>query len=326
MGFFQNQYILFALSAVAIFTAYIMIVAFLRKNPLRERIRQVMPVDLAGDTFAQQQEAQSGLAMLCSALLTATGVNISKARNELYLLLWRAGKSSPDSVIYYVFFCRYVQPFFLASALFFAIRVQQKISAHASMLDMMFYLILLGLCAIMGVMGGKTYIKNRTIKRQAAIENAFPDVLDLLLICIEAGQPLDAALMRVCRELKASSPEITEELNLTRVELNVRQDRVSALTQLAERTGTKGFKILSAALIQSEQFGTSIAETLRTLAEEYRVNRLYEAENKAQRIGAIISLPIILFILPPIFIFILAPPIIRIQQQGGLFNHTDNNR
>ena len=159
--------------------------------------------------------------------------------------------------------------------------------------------------------------KNAKEKRHKILTQSFPDALDLLLICVESGLALDAALARVCRELKYVHPMITEELNRARIELTLLNDRSKALQNLADRTDLMAFKSLVAALLQSEKFGTSLVETLRVLSDDYRQTRMMMAEEKAAKLDAKITMVTIPFMLIALFVMILSPAIIQ-------FNHTYN--
>ena len=134
-------------------------------------------------------------------------------------------------------------------------------------------------------------------------------------MCIEAGLGLDAAFNRVCKELREMHPEVIAELDRTRLELTMLGDRVVALQNLAERTGTISFRTLVSSLIQTEKFGTSLVDTLRVLSEEQRITRLYSAEQKAARIPVLITIPLILFIMPAFIMIILGPPIVKTMNQ-----------
>ena len=141
------------------------------------------------------------------------------------------------------------------------------------------------------------------------------------MVCVESGLALDAALARVCKELDKAYPHITKELNQTRVELSLLNDRPKALMNLAERTNLIPFRSLVAALIQTEKFGTSLTDTLRVLSEDYRLTRLMNAEQKAGRLPALITIPLILLLMPAFVIVILAPPFIKVSENGGFFGN-----
>ncbi|WGF89212.1 type II secretion system F family protein [Marinivivus vitaminiproducens] len=153
-------------------------------------------------------------------------------------------------------------------------------------------------------------LRNMAQRRATALVRSLPDGLDLMVICAEAGLSLDAALSRVAREIHAASPELADELALTAVELNFLPERRRALANLGERTGTAGLKAMVGTLIQTEKFGTPLAHALRVLAQEMRTERMMQAEEKAARLPAILTIPMVLFILPPLFIVLLGPAVL----------------
>jgi tight adherence protein C len=154
-------------------------------------------------------------------------------------------------------------------------------------------------------------VKNQGDKREALLRKALPDGLDLLVICAEAGLSLDAALTRVSREIAPSTPELAEELALTAAELSFLPDRRKALQNLTRRAPMQEITGLVNTLIQTERYGTPLTRSLRVLAAEFRNERLMRAEAKAARLPATLTLPLILFILPPLFIVLIGPAIIQ---------------
>lgn len=151
--------------------------------------------------------------------------------------------------------------------------------------------------------------------RLRRLERSLPDGLDLLVICAEAGLSLDAALKRVADEFINVVPELSEELLLTSVELNFLPDRRQALANLGNRVELPAFRGVVATLIQTEKYGTPLAQALRTLAAEFREHRLLSAEEKAARLPAILTVPMIVFILPALFIVLAAPAFIQVSKK-----------
>jgi tight adherence protein C len=143
------------------------------------------------------------------------------------------------------------------------------------------------------------------------MSRSLPDALDLLVICTEAGLNLDSALVRVSREIGANSPELAEELELTAVELGFLSDRRQALQNLEVRTGIQSVGALVSTLAQAEKYGTPLAQSLRVLAREMRDERLMKAEEKAARLPATLTVPMVVFILPSLFIVLIGPGILR---------------
>ncbi|MDQ4087468.1 MAG: type II secretion system F family protein [Pseudomonadota bacterium] len=151
------------------------------------------------------------------------------------------------------------------------------------------------------------YLRNKVQKRSHAIRKGLPDALDLLVICAEAGLTVDAAFGRVARELGKAYPELGDEFALTSIELGFLTDRRMAFENLANRIDLEAVRGVVATMIQTEKYGTPLASALRVLSAEFRNERMMRAEEKAARLPAIMTVPLILFILPVLFIVILGP-------------------
>ncbi len=164
---------------------------------------------------------------------------------------------------------------------------------------------------LLGFAGPDLYVRNAADKRRQTMSRSLPDALDLLVICTEAGLNLDSALVRVSREIGANSPELAEELELTAVELGFLSDRRQALQNLEVRTGIQSVGALVSTLAQAEKYGTPLAQSLRVLAREMRDERLMKAEEKAARLPATLTVPMVVFILPSLFIVLIGPGILR---------------
>ena len=158
------------------------------------------------------------------------------------------------------------------------------------------------------------WLVNMTQRRQFVLTRAFPEALDLLVICVEAGQSVEGALMRATEELGPSSAVLAEELGLTAAELAFLGDRRQAWDNLAERTGIPQFKSLATALVQSEKYGTPVGQALRVLAQETRDSRMAAAEKKAAALPAKLTVPMIIFFLPVLFLVIAGPAAIQVMQ------------
>ena len=157
------------------------------------------------------------------------------------------------------------------------------------------------------------FLKNKIQKRQLSIRRAFPDALDLLLICVESGMSIEAAFRKVSQEIGSQSIPLAEELTLTTAELSYLQDRKVAYENLAKRTDLEGVRSVCVALQQSERYGTPLGQTLRVMAQENRDMRMSEAEKKAAALPPKLTVPMILFFLPVLFIVILGPAAIRVM-------------
>ena len=173
-----------------------------------------------------------------------------------------------------------------------------------------------GICiaaAYLGLQAPMMFLKNAISKRQLSIRRAFPDSLDLLLICIESGMSIEAAFRKVAVEVVTQSVALSEEFTLTTAELSYLQDRKVAYENLAKRTGVEGVKSVCLALQQSERYGTPLGQSLRVMAQENRDMRMNEAEKKAAALPPKLTVPMILFFLPVLFVVILGPTGIKIS-------------
>ena len=166
----------------------------------------------------------------------------------------------------------------------------------------------------LGMQAPMLFLKNAITKRQLSIRRAFPDALDLLLICIESGMSIEAAFRRVSQEIASQSIALAEEFSLTTAELSYLQDRKMAYENLAKRTGTEGVKSVCLALQQSERYGTPLGQTLRVMAQENRDMRMNEAEKKAAALPPKLTVPMIVFFLPVLFVVILGPTGIKVSE------------
>ncbi len=154
--------------------------------------------------------------------------------------------------------------------------------------------------------------KRQISGRRQRLERQVPDALDLLVVCTEAGLSLDAAFNRISKELWTTAPELAHELSVTSAELAVLPDRRAAMGNLSTRTESPSLRVLTSALIQTERYGTPIAQALRVLANEMRDQRMLRAEEKAARLPAVMTIPLIVFILPTLFVVIIGPALLQI--------------
>jgi tight adherence protein C len=165
---------------------------------------------------------------------------------------------------------------------------------------------------VLGFYAPTIYLRNAAAKRAKQIQLALPDGLDLMVICAEAGLSLDATLIRVSRELSHGSPELAEELAITAAELTFLPERRMAFDNLTARTNSDGIRAVVNTLLQTAKFGTPLAQSLRVLANEMRTTRMTRAEEKAARLPALLTVPMIVFILPTLFIVLLGPAAIGV--------------
>ncbi|MGH6871510.1 MAG: type II secretion system F family protein [Rhizomicrobium sp.] len=221
--------------------------------------------------------------------------------------LTQAGYRGQAPLIAFMFF-RFVMPFVVfAAALFYVFVV-----THFTWSPMMKFLAALG-AALFGFYLPDVFVSNRIQKRQQSIMRAFPDALDLMLICVESGMSIESSFTRVAGEIGQQSVELAEELGLTTAELSYLPERRQAFENLAKRTGHSGVKAVAAALNQAEKYGTPLGQALRVTAQENREMRMSEAEKKAAALPAKLTVPMILFFLPCLFVVILGPAVMRVM-------------
>ena len=165
----------------------------------------------------------------------------------------------------------------------------------------------LALVIFLAYKGPELFLKNKATKRTDAIRKGLPDALDLLVICAEAGLTVDAAFNRVAKELGRAYPELGDEFALTAIELSFLNERKKAFDNLAFRVNLEAVKGVVTTMVQTERYGTPLASALRVLSAEFRNERMMRAEEKAARLPAIMTVPLIMFILPVLFIVILGP-------------------
>jgi tight adherence protein C len=167
--------------------------------------------------------------------------------------------------------------------------------------------------AYLGIKAPEIYLRNKISKRQLSMRKAFPDALDLLLICVESGMSIEHALAKVSQEIGAQSVPLAEELTLTMAELSYLPDRRVAYENFGKRTGLEPVRQIVTVLVQAERYGTPLGAALRVVSQESRDNRLMEAEKKAAALPPKLTVPMILFFLPVLFAVILTPAIIQIM-------------
>lgn len=175
-------------------------------------------------------------------------------------------------------------------------------------------LMMIGVPAGAGYMGQKYWVTRRQAGRQEAITNGFPDSLDMMLVCVEAGQSLDQSILRVSAELKSGFPELSHEFEVVSHELKAGKDKASVLKDMADRAGVQDIRSFVTVLVQSQQFGTSIAEALRVYASEMRDKRVMRAEEAANKLPTKMTLATMMLTVPPLLIILIGPSIYSISQ------------
>jgi tight adherence protein C len=175
-------------------------------------------------------------------------------------------------------------------------------------------LALLVFCALLGFYLPDLYLRHRSDSRRSKILKALPDALDLMVICVEAGMGLDGAINKVAGEIRMSCVELGEELQLMNLELRAGKQRNDALRNLAARTNLDEISSLTTLLIQTDKFGTRMADALRVYSDSYRTQRYQKAEELAAKLPVKMVIPLVFFILPSLFLVILGPAAINIYQ------------
>jgi tight adherence protein C len=242
---------------------------------------------------------------------------VSKVVDDFNLTKWLAQEAARDKLVmagyrghapYVTFlFARLVTPILLFTGAILYVFVISHMEKSMP--------VKIGICvgmAYLGLQAPMLFLKNAISKRQLQIKRAFPDALDLLLICIESGMSVEVAFRRVATEIVTQSVALSEEFTLTTAELSYLQDRKVAYENLAKRTGLEGVKSVCLALQQSERYGTPLGQSLRVMAQENRDMRMNEAEKKAAALPPKLTVPMILFFLPVLFVVILGPTGIKV--------------
>jgi tight adherence protein C len=288
-------------------------VPLLESNGLDDRLKSVARrrEELRAKHHAQLNAKRGSLRVEPTSYMKATldrfklG-NILEGENSRDKLA-SAGYRGQAPLITFMFF-RFVMPFLVFSITLFYLfvvlhvkwPVYQKIGAAF-------------VGALIGFYVPDLFVGNMIQRRQTSIMRAFPDALDLMLICVESGMSIESAFTRVAGEIGSQSAELAEELALTTAELSYLPDRRQAFDNLAKRCGHAGVKSVATALNQAEKYGTPMGQALRVTATENREMRMQEAERKAASLPAKLTVPMIIFFLPVLFVVILGPAIIQIR-------------
>jgi tight adherence protein C len=171
---------------------------------------------------------------------------------------------------------------------------------------------------IVGYMLPKYWVTKRQQQRQEEITSGFPDALDMMLVCIEAGQSLDQSIIRVARELRASYPSLSDEFEIVSYEIKAGKDKPTVLADMGERCGVADISSFVTVLVQSATFGTSIANALRVYADEMRDKRVMRAEEKANKLPTKMTLVTMMLTVPPLLIILVGPSVVGIQNLGNM--------
>jgi tight adherence protein C len=272
----------------------------LEREKIRQRERERMS---RGEKASLRQSPKQYMKTIVEQFNLAKWVGQEEARAKLV----QAGYRGHAPYVAYLFFRMVTPGVALIAAvvyLFVIARLEQP------------PLIKVALCigaAYLGMHLPYLFLKNQITRRQLSIKRAFPDALDLLLICVESGMSVEAAFRKVSQEIGSQSIALAEELTLTTAELSYLPDRRQAYENLATRTDLDGVKAVCVSLQQAERYGTPLGQTLRVMAQENRDMRMSEAEKKAAALPPKLTVPMILFFLPVLFVVILGPAAIKVM-------------
>jgi tight adherence protein C len=298
------------LSAVATFAVMLAIYAATTvKDPMARRVkalnerREQLKAGIVASTnkrkkLTNRNQAADNVRQLLSQFKMLQEDQVQKTQ----LRLMQAGIRTKD-LAFFIIFARFVLPVVLGIAALVMIYVLNHWPQWGGFRRYM---------TVAGVLVGSykapdIWLKNKVNKRSHAIRKGLPDALDLLVICAEAGLTVDAAFNRVSRELGKAYPELGDEFGLTAIELGFLNERRNAFENLANRVDLEAVRGVVTTMIQTEKYGTPLASALRVLSAEFRHQRMMRAEEKAARLPAIMTVPLILFILPTLFVVILGP-------------------
>jgi len=269
----------------------------------RDKMRAARLADLAKETQGRLRQTPKGfMQQIVDHLNLRSAFESEEIKNKLKM----AGLRGQAPLVAYMFF-RLVMPILVLIAAFVYLFVLTDYKYPL----MVKFGVALG-AGYLGFYLPNMFIQNLVQRRQQAISQSFPDALDMLLICVQAGMSIEAAFGKVSKEVTSQSIELAEEFSLTTAELSYLQDRRQAFDNLGKRTGIAGIKAVATALIQAERYGTPVSQALRVMAKENRDMRMSEAEKKAAALPPKLTVPMIIFFLPVLFIVILGPAVLQV--------------
>lgn len=272
------------------------------QNPLRKRLRSI-----AGETPASSVRKQSDtLAKAIQPVNSLVMPGKEAETSKMAARLRQAGYRSSNAVTSF-YGTKLILALSFGGLTLFAATLFPRFSVMQVVYGVL-------LASFFGVVLPNIILASKIEKRRTAIMNGFPDTLDLLVICTEAGLGLNAAMQRVSDELGVSYPELSEELEMVNAEIRVGVDRITALRGLADRTGIEEIRGLVTLLTQSLRFGTSIAETLRIYSDEFRDKRMQKAEEEAAKVATKMIFPLVLCMFPAFFIVAIGPAILGVMK------------
>jgi tight adherence protein C len=311
---FDENVIAIIAGILVFITVIIFAQALVPHDPMAERLRShkkrrdALRGDMlsGGGTNARRAAQISQVKFYLDKLKLLRGEEARKTSEQLAQAGWR----SRDALVIYVGL-RLAMPFIGGIATFFGLWILAPGTASLhKLVGVLLGVIGAGFAPVFG-------LKQAMKRRQNHLRKQLPDALDLLVICCEAGLSLDASLTRVAREIGFAAPHLADELGLTAVELGFLPNRRQALMNLAKRTNLPAIRGVTNTLVQTERYGTPLAHSLRVLSAEFREERMLKAEEKAHKLPAILTVPMIVFILPCLFVVLLGPAIIQVIATFG---------
>jgi len=301
------------LAAVAMFATVVSVMLpALKGDKLEARLKQVTDQREKLRRASRAQLEQGGLRREAKGTLAeiTKKLDLQKMLEDpnIAAKMEQAGFRGPRPLMIF-YFCRFALPFMFGVGTLIYIFLINDLGLST---QMKYGSVVFGAAA--GFYAPNLYVSNAAGKRQASIMKAFPDALDMMLICVESGMSIEMAFAKVGAEVGTASAELAEELQLTTAELAYLPERRVAYENLSKRTGHEGVKAVVMALIQAERYGTPLGDALRVMAKENRDMRMSEAEKKAAALPAKLTVPMILFFLPVLFLVVLGPAYIKISE------------
>ena len=311
LGLTSDSLLVLLLSSLAFMVVVAIWFGLIERDPLEARARNItqrrneLKANLIANKGKSSRRAESVgfMKRVVTTLQLMQDQQINKLRDRVA----QAGYRSQDAIFIFIFF-KAVSPIAFGVACFTSLYIFNVGGFQPAIK-------LLAVCGatLFGFLAPDLFLSNARTKRQQKLTKALPDGLDLLVICAESGLSLDAGLERVAREIGNASPELAEELQLTSVELGFLPERRTALLNLNRRTNLGAIRGVVNTLVQTEKYGTPLSQSLRVLANEFRDQRMLRAEEKAARLPATLTVPMIVFILPVLFIVLIGPAIISVM-------------
>ena len=268
----------------------------------RDKMRAERMTEMSRDRQGRLRQTPTGF---MQQIVNALNLRKMLDTEELRDRLKRAGLRGQAPLVAFMFFRVVAPALFFVAAMVYMFMIDDI--GYPPLIKLMMALV----AAFIGSYAPSIFIENLIQKRQKSIKLAFPDALDMLLICVQSGMSVEAAFGKVSKEVAGQSLELAEELSLTTAELSYLQDRRQAFDNLGKRTGIPGVRAVTTALVQAERYGTPVGQALRVMAKENRDIRQSEAEKKAAALPPKLTVPMVLFFLPVLFVIILFPAAIR---------------